>query len=153
MTAELGVALTRCFYCLESSDILLNTRLTSKLSAFVRACDGKVVDMSPCSRCQELMGRGVILITISDEQSEPGWSNPPEREIRDRRGVVRKEPGIPNPYRTGGWFVVTDDFVRRVLTGDVVDHVLRCRWGFLEHDVADALGLFEYATSGEDGSS
>ena len=48
---------------------------------------------------------------------------------------------MPNPYRTGGWVVLTEDAVRRAITGDVQEYILRVRWAFVPDEVWDVLGL------------
>src|SRR5947208_1408802 len=104
-----AVALTRCFFCNGDAEILMNMRLTPGCAAKVRDADKKVINMQPCNQCKEYMAAGVILITIDDEKSERGWNRPPPGE--DGRGFM------PNPYRTGGFFVLRDEAVRRIFDG------------------------------------
>lgn len=125
-----AVSMTRCFYCLEDNMIVLNTLLTMKNANTVRSMSGKVIDMTPCSKCDDLMKQGVILITFDPKQSDPEWY----------------KSNFPNPYRTGGFFVVKDDAMRRIITDKrVLDFALKQRWVFIEHEVGEKLGLFDLA--------
>lgn len=143
------VGMANCYFCGEPSKVLLETRITRSLSggpgelmkSLPRDCG--VVDMDPCSSCEELMKVGVILITVKPESFD---------EIeRDRQEWLadenpEKKPFFPNPYRTGGWFVVRDDMLERMkedVPDSVVDNLLRRRWGFISHEDAELLGLFD----------
>lgn len=126
------VALTRCYFCGEPGDILLNRHITGghRTKQFIKEADGKVVDMRPCSKCKEFMKQGIILITIDDAKSEKDWD----------------KQSMPNPYRTGGWFVVKDEAIREVVSPpDMADWAIKHRWMFIEHQAAEMLGLFEMA--------
>lgn len=125
------VGMLHCYFCQEPDTIIMNSRLTQAAAKAVREAHGKILDMTPCAKCKELMGQGVILITIDPAKSEEDW----EKEK------------IPNPYRTGGWFVVRDDYLKRVINpGVALDFALRHRFMFVEHGVAEALGLFKTVT-------
>lgn len=144
-----GVALTNCFYCQESNEIVINKRLTKPMADKVKQLDGHVINMNPCSTCEGYMQQGVILITIDPVKSEKDWNIPPDDE-------KKREGWMPNPHRSGGWFVVRDEAVRRMFTGEdedfggsVVEWALEHRWMFMEHDVAVMLGLFELAEQQE----
>lgn len=129
-----GVALTKCFYCLGDNSILLNTRLSAGAAKQVEELHGYVVDMTPCPACEKLMQQGVILITIDDEKSGPDWN----------------KAKIPNPYRTGGWFVVKDEAVQRMINDPTLSAwAIEHRWMFIAHEAAEAVGLF--ATPATDG--
>lgn len=128
------VAMTRCYLCGGDKDIILHTRMKD-----ISEVNGKVVDMSPCNKCQELMKQGIIMITIDSEKSDKDWDKPKDGEI-------------PNPYRTGGFFVVKDEAVTRMLEGNqnYIDWVLKHRWMFIEHSVAEQIGLFDQLKEAED---
>jgi hypothetical protein len=128
------VALTKCYFCGEDDKILLNTRLTAHAAKQVRECHQKVVDMDPCPKCRDFMQKGVILIAIDSNKSDPGWNQRPE----DSQGNW-----MPNPYRTGGFAVVRDAAIKRILPKDLADHALRHRFMFIEHEAAVKLGIFE----------
>src|SRR5678816_4437786 len=72
------VALTKCFYCNADDKILLATRYTHKGEPVndLSPAHGKVLDMDPCNKCKELMGQGVILITIDNAKSQANWHKP-----------------------------------------------------------------------------
>ena len=78
-----------------------------------RACWSK----EPCPNCKGLMQEGVVLISVDPKKSD------------------NKE----DPYRSGGWVVVSEAYVKRIF--NVHDVLLRVRMGFLEDEVWDKLGL------------
>jgi len=128
------VALTKCFYCNADDKILLarqdhhNGEPVHDLSG----AQGKVVDMDPCNKCRDLMNQGVILITIDDAKSDKDWHKPDG-----------SKNWMPNPYRTGGWFVVKDEAIRRMIdTVEMADWAIKHRFMFIEHEAAEKLGLF-----------
>lgn len=129
MAETLGVALTKCYYCGGDSDILMNTRLTERMAEKVKDTHGKVVSMQPCRKCEGYMKDGIILLTIDDEKSEEGWAHPGEGKI-------------PNPWRTGGFFVVREAAMDRLLQEPLRSQVKKCRWTFIEEKIARAIGLY-----------
>lgn len=127
---KFAVALTRCYYCGESNEIILNRKLTKPMAAKVKEVDGKVLTMNPCTKCEEYMKEGVILITIDPYKSDAGW----EKEA------------MPNPFRTGGFFVIKDDAFKDMINDSgLVEWGLDKRWMFIEHEVGVMWGLFEFA--------
>lgn len=130
-TPNLGVALTKCFFCNEDDAIILNTKLTSFFANKVKEAHGKVISMDPCNKCRDFMKMGVIAITIDDSKSDPGWNRPDGTDH-----------WMPNPYRAGGWFVVKDDFVKR-LPEPFSSHALKHRFMFMEHEAAKQIGLLD----------
>lgn len=142
------VALTKCFFCLEDGCILLATRYRQDGSPLhsLKPYHGKVVDMTPCSKCAEYMKQGIILITIDPAKSEPGWEKPAPIYHKANPWSQQEEyPGIPNPYRAGGFIVVTEDAIRRWLANqkDLLDWCLKHRWMFIEHEAAIQAGMIE----------
>lgn len=141
-----AVALTLCFYCQESNEIVINSRLTKNVADKVKEMDGKVISMQPCSKCEEHMKQGVILITFDPEKSDTDWHMPP-------KNLKEGETWMPNPYRSGGIFVVRDEAVRDMIDDEgMADWAIKHRWLFMEHEVAVTTGLFEIASrrGGED---
>jgi len=146
----LGVALTKCFYCQEDNEIVLNTRLTTSMASKVKELHGKVIDMRPCPSCEEHMRQGVIIITIDPHNSPANWHMPPP-------DLEEGNTWMPNPYRSGGWFVIHDEAIRNMLTGDeeskeLANWAIEHRWMFMEHEAAVQIGLFDLAEEegGED---
>ena len=101
----LNPMVTRCFFCNEEIGIAL-LGLVKEKNSWGRAVRGSdveaprsgVIDREPCDTCKGYMGQGIILISVRD--GEEG----------------------DNPYRTGGWVVVTEDAVTRMLQcGDGAD--------------------------------
>ena len=93
--------------------------------------NNKVIDMEPCRKCQEYMRKGIILIEIDLEKSTPDWNIKPPGE----------EHWMPNPYRTGGFFVVTDEGVRHGFPNEYADWLIKHRFGFIDKEAATATGL------------
>jgi hypothetical protein len=136
-TTRVGVALTKCYFCGESDRILINKLLTKQMAKKVESANGKVIDMEPCAKCADFMEQGIILLTIDDSKSDPGWNKPgPSATSEHHRWM-------PNPYRTGGFFVVKEEALTRML-GEAHDFALKHRWIFIEHEVAEKLGLFNF---------
>lgn len=135
-TNNLEVALTKCYFCGGSHQILMNSILTPRHAANVKQAHGLVIDMSPCNKCEEMMKMGVILITIDPEKSTKGWNKPPP-------GTEPDDRWMPNPFRTGGWFVVKDEFIRKAFDPDMAEYAIKHRWMFIEDEAARKMGLFE----------
>lgn len=131
-TGRVGVALTKCFYCGEGDRILLNSRLTEHMAKAVESAHGCVIDMEPCNKCKAFMSQGVILITIDVAKSDPDWNSP----------TGKPEHWMPNPYRTGGFFVIKDEAVKRIMP-KMSEWALKRRWVFIEHEAVEKLGLFQ----------
>lgn len=139
------VGLTQCYFCNKSSGILLHTRMSKVLPRQA------IYNMEPCHECQDFMKQGIILISVTDEsiaemdQQYRDWqhASPPDgynwnsriREAWDRRQFM------PNPYRTGGWWVISEDAVRRIFDDQTADKLCRMRWSFIPEEVCTQLGL------------
>lgn len=124
---RMGVALTKCYFCGEGHQIVLNTLLTAGLARQVEEMNGKIIDMTPCPKCEEMMKQGVILIVIDESKSDPGWNK--ER--------------LPNPYRAGHFVVVRDEAIKRLFNGEAVDFALKHRFTFIDVSAAEAVGLLK----------
>jgi hypothetical protein len=144
------VALTNCFFCGKPDKILLATRYDHKGDPVHDLVDyqGKVVDMDPCKECRELMNQGVILLAIDESKSEKDWNKPPQDH--NHLPPEKRPVWMPNPYRTGGFFVLRDEAVRRIFRPEAIaDYALRHRWMFIEHSAAEKIGLLENAPKTE----
>ena len=104
-----------CYYCgKDDGTIMLPGRMKGDREAPRRAVWSK----EPCKECEGYMVQGVILISV-----QPG-------------------PPSSNPYRTGGWVVVREDAVRRMITAtELLAQVLKCRWAFVDDETWDKVGL------------
>ena len=159
LSEEHGVnpSVCKCWYCLEESTGLI---LAGRIKDDAEMPMSGVYDMEPCDKCKGFMERGIILIGVKDdaemekvELARQGWIQQYDH-LPDRKKPV---PGyfIPNPHRSGGWWLVSEDFVRRVFD-DVAESVCEHRFAFISQDAADKIGLPVEETSGtskeEDGS-
>lgn len=110
-------AIPKCFFCGQDKSQII---LPGLLPGDREAPKGAVWDMEPCDNCKSLMEQGVMFVSVRDGESGD------------------------NPYRTGRMAVVSEDWVRRrIRPQDMVDHLLQCRFGFIEDTVWKALGLPE----------
>lgn len=105
-----------CFYCgNEKNEVLLLGRLPEDKEA----PRNMVFDYEPCDECKSFMEQGIILISVDSALT------------KDRT----------NPYRTGGWWVVTEEAVRRIFDKKVVDQICTRRFAFVEDSACSVIGL------------
>lgn len=120
-----------CFLCGEAMGVVLFGKLSEEQKYLLKeagASDPRDPDRAPfricfgnhCDQCADHMKSGVILISADEERST------------DPR----------NPYRTGGWCVVRDEAIQRIV-GDpeLREWILERRMAFVPDDVWDAIGL------------
>jgi len=111
----INAAIPLCFYCMKEKNEIL---LPGKLSGDMEAPRNAVWDDRPCDTCAELMKQGVILVSVKNGESGD------------------------NPYRTGAWVVVRDEFIARIVAPPTLrDQILKKRFAFLEDATWDAIGL------------
>ncbi len=111
-----------CFLCGDDKNqvILAGLIRDKKTGEELEAPHKAAWDMEPCDKCKELQSKGVILISVRDGDDD----------------------SKDNPYRTGGWCVVADEGLKRVLPpGPLLDDVLRRRTAFVPDEVWDTIGL------------
>lgn len=73
-----------------------------------------------CQECQKLMEQGIVMISVDEEKSTD----------------------MKNPYRTGGWCVLKEESVRRMIdTPELAEQICRERVCFVPDDAWDQLGL------------
>ena len=84
------VAMTRCFYCGQPDRILLATRynMRGEPLADLSEANGRAVDMEPCPKCKELMGKGIILVGVRDGEGR-------REEHRTGAGTSLSSPRTP----------------------------------------------------------
>jgi hypothetical protein len=104
------IAMTRCFVCGEGKDILLHRYFKN-----ISALNNKAISKEPCDKCKEYMAQGIIVISVRD--------NEPDRD---------------NPYRTGGWWVVKEDALKRMFHN--IDFANN-RVMFIEDSACSKIGL------------
>lgn len=124
-TEKSHVALTNCFFCGQPDRILLCTRYRrdGQPVSDMSEFHGKVIDHEPCKKCADYMKQGVIVITVKDDDKD---------------------------YRTGGWFVLRDAAIERLIQpGAQRDEVLKKRCVFMPHSVAESTGLLAHAKKTE----
>lgn len=147
------VTMNLCFFCLEPASILLDTRVAAwRPNAKVGFDDSKAVYfVEVCPDCEKLMEQGIILISVKDGESEKvamdyelAQAEYARLESKNGRSWSQQHPFryIPNPYRTGGWCVVTEEGMRNMMNpGKALAHILERRWSLVEDSVWDAIGL------------
>jgi hypothetical protein len=113
-------SIEQCYYCLRDKGVVLFGWLKGDAEAPRQVC----LNMEPCNDCAKLMRQGIIVISIRNGEKPPAAGE------------------MPNPHRTGGWCVVQEDAVRRILKkGRLLDTVLRRRFMFVEDEAYDRCGF------------
>lgn len=111
----LNPAIPLCFFCNEPKNEIV---LPGRLPGDVEAPRNVVWNHVPCSTCEEHMGNGIIIISVRDGETGN------------------------NPYRTGGWAVVKDDAVSRLIgNAELLQQVLAKRVMFMENKTWEQIGL------------
>ena len=104
-----------CFYCNEPDGTIV---LPGRLAGDAEAPRQAVWTREPCDKCKGYMAQGVILVQVRDGETGE------------------------NPYRLGGWAVVKDDAIRRMVhPASLADQILKTRFTFVPDEVWKALGL------------
>jgi hypothetical protein len=146
VSQEHGVnpSLGLCFYCRKAKEVVLLGAMSpqrreklfgpghesySDTPYSAEAPREAVYNMEPCDECTNWMKQGVILISYDPAKTEEG--------ARD-------------PWRTGGWVVLRDEAISRVLDGNIRDQILEKRFSFVEDEVWNKLGLPRGAADGEE---
>lgn len=120
LSAKYGVnpAIPICFWCLEKKNMII---LFGSALGGREASSNTAFDKEPCDKCRGYMKKGVILISAKEPKSEEESKN---------------------PFRTGGFWVVSEDMVRRAFKPQaMVDHALKARVCFISNKAAEAWGL------------
>lgn len=103
-----------CFYCGEAKGVALLGHIKGDKAAPRAAC----FDVEPCDTCAGHMKAGVLLISVRDGESGP------------------------DPYRTGGWCVIKEEALARILNNAaLIADIAKKRVAFLPDQVWDAVGL------------
>lgn len=164
MSEKSHVAVEQCFFCLKGAGVIMDKYLRNVLPRAV--CLGP---QSICSKCSDLMGQGVILISCLDEgehrkrecrDCKHKWFSP--REMANatpnisgekteqcpkcNSRAVNSGPVITsdkqNPYRTGGWVVVRSEFIERIINPEELrKSILKNRFAFVPDNAWDIIGL------------
>ena len=111
-------AIPLCFFCLKpKNEIILAGRMKDDKEAPRNA----VWDRQPCDECKGWMEKGIILISVDESKTEDN----------------------KNPYKSGGWCVVKEDMIKRMLEGsqELLEDILRKRVAYLPDGVWDKIGL------------
>lgn len=108
-------AIPVCFFCNEAKNEII---LAGQLQGDQEAPHAAVWDKRPCDKCKELMQQGVIFISV--REGEQG----------------------ANPYRTGGWVVVKEEAVRRIVQPtELLADILKSRVAFVPDEAWNKIGL------------
>lgn len=122
--SNIEVALTKCFFCGEDSEIVINKTLTSYYAKKVKEMHSKVINKEPCSKCKDYMKKGIIVISVDEDKTE------------DKN----------NPYRTGGFWVIKNSAIEDMpIENKLKTSILEKRIMFIEHNLAKDMGLFSFA--------
>jgi len=102
-----------CFFCNQPKNEVI---LAGRLLDDVEAPRNAVWNKEPCDTCKEYMKQGILLISTKD--GEKG----------------------DNPYRTGGWCVVKEEALRKMVP-DENHPMFKMRMAFVEDSSWKQLGL------------
>lgn len=118
-----------CYYCQEPSGVALLGASGGKIREALGMDpeDGlapreATYDFVPCTKCQEYMQQGIIMISVD------------ESKTTDKK----------NPYRSGGWVVVKDSAIIEILQNtnpELLAITLKSRVAFVPDDAWERLGL------------
>ena len=125
---EVSLAKETCPVCAKQFDgpIIMNSLLTPNMAKKVKELNGKSIGFleKPCNTCKEYMDQGVVVIGVDPERSDD----------------------IKNPWRTGAFVVVKDDFFERqkeFLDNDLIDSILKSRVTFMNHETMVKFGMLK----------
>lgn len=108
-------SIDQCFFCMKDVGVALLGHLKDDAQAPRCTC----FNMDPCAECAEFMKRGIILISVANDSEDN-----------------------TNPYRTGGWCVITEKAVKRIITTpDLLENVLAKRMAFVPDEAWVLVGL------------
>lgn len=127
------VGMSNCYFCGEPNQILIDRTLKNTLPREVG-----VIDMTPCSTCEGYMKQGIIVMSICDDTTAEEMK---AEKIEKYGRTVGTRP--PNPVRTGGWVVVKEEAVRRILQDNesYLKFALSKRFLFITSEAWNALGF------------
>ena len=92
------VALTKCYFCGEGADIIINRLLTKKAAQQVALLHNQVISRELCPKCKEYMKQGIIVITFDDSKTPPNTSS------------------TDDLYRDGGFYVIKDEAIEHLIS-------------------------------------
>lgn len=109
-------SVTLCFYCQKDKGIVLFGQLPNDAEAPRQV----TIDKEPCAECVKYMEQGILFISVDASKSDD----------------------MENPWRTGGWVVLAEVAVKRIVSDEALcDHILKRRVCFIEDEVWDRIGL------------
>lgn len=102
-----------CFICGKEKGEIVLLGNSIKEEAPMKMC----LDKEPCNQCKEYMKQGIILVGVKDNTDQA------------------------NPYRTGQFYVVTEDFINKIMEDPMRADILTKRICFVEETILDKLGF------------
>ena len=113
----LNPAVPLCFFCNQpKNEVILAGHMKNDMEAPRNA----VWNWEPCDKCKEYMEKGVILISVNEKLSKGD---------------------LDNPYRTGGWVVVKDEAIKRLINSELAADILKKRAAFIPDEAWDMMKL------------
>ena len=113
------VGMNTCYFCNEPSEVLIDRRLKKTLPRNIG-----VMDMRPCTKCEDFMKQGILLMSIKNDTTDEQMQRP-----------------IPNPYRTGGWVIIKQEAIERMFSGHFLEFALKHRFMFINDEAWDTMEL------------
>jgi hypothetical protein len=141
-------AIPKCYFCGEDKNEVI---LAGKMRGDVEAPRGVAWDMNPCDKCEDMMQQGIMVLSIRDGEGDRMAVEQEAHEHRRNdvaRGPSYKHPPfMPNPYRTGGFWVLREEAFKRALVEGLgapeatVNRMIKMRWAYLDDKICRAVGL------------
>lgn len=112
----LNPAIPVCFFCQKPKNEVV---LVGRLKDDKEAPRNAVWNNEPCDECRDLMNRGIVCISVDADKSNDH----------------------SNPWRSGGWCVLTEKAFGEIFHGEVVTEAVKKRAAFIEDSAWDMVGL------------
>jgi len=110
-----------CFWCGESKEIT-PFGASYKGEAPRNVC----MDYEPCDKCKTDWKQGIVLIEVE------------EKPLLDNRPPIDSVNGL---YPTGRFWVMTRDSIQRMITGNMLEEILKKGRAYINQEIVSLLGL------------
>ncbi len=101
-------------------------------------CHGEI-----CDKCKGYMEQGIIVISVRDGEGDIMKAELEAARSRHNRSSDDEFFHLDNPYRTGGWVVLKQEAIERMLSDnpEILKSTLEHRMLFMEQAMWDLVGL------------
>lgn len=116
----LNPTIRTCFWCGESTNEILLLGASYKGEAPMNMIAG----YEPCDKCKELFAQGIQLVEVSDSP------------------VIENQPALNYQYPTGHFWVVTEDYIKRVLQEEAATEICNAGKALISVEDAHMMGFY-----------